>query len=276
MSTLPEIIESTLRFEYHGGNITPIKRPHSTGWRTLPFAMLSQNPFGRGRLELPDSTYEAEDASACCVPAGVLHRCTIVSEESLSRWIHFRFVVLGGIDLFSLIQPPTFITGKRGAQIGDINEQLVALLKDPVTTIHAALRKQSLSLQLLQVLLDESATPADPLAGLRAQRLLPALDYIHASTDTQITLEALAKRVHLSPSRFQTVFRECFGMPPRDYILRQRMQRAQELLLTTSLSQSEIAERVGYASQFHFSRVFKKISGATPSEYRNKVMKAMV
>ena len=53
------------------------------------------------------------------------------------------------------------------------------------------------------------------------ERLLPALDYIHASTDTQVSLEALAKRVHLSPSRFQAVFRECFGLPPRDYILRQ-------------------------------------------------------
>ena len=275
MSTLPEIIESTLRFEYHGGGVTPITRPHTTGWRTLPFAVLAQNPYGGGRLELSDATYEHDDARASCVPAGMLHRCTLVSEESVSRWIHFRFVVLGGIDLFALLKPPLQITGARGVQVGDINEQLVRLMEKPAT-IQSALRKQELSLQLLQVLLGDSAAPAPELTSLPAQRLLPALNFIHTHTQTQMSLDELARRVHLSPSRFQAVFKECFGLPPRDYILRHRMQRAQELLLTTSLSQSEIAERVGYASQFHFSRVFKRVAGTTPSEYRNSVSKTLV
>jgi AraC family transcriptional regulator of arabinose operon len=274
-ASLPEIIETTLRFEYHGGGITPIRRPHSTGWRNLPFAILAQNPYGHGRIELSDATYENTDGGACCVAAGVLHRCSLVSEESVSRWTHFRFQVLGGIDLFSLMKPPLLLQGERARRLGDLNEELVNLLEKPITTVQGALQKKTLSLQLLQTLLEGESVNAPDSAVLRAQRLLPALAFVHENTQTQVALEELAELVHLSPSRFHAVFRECFGLPPRDYVLRHRMQRAQELLLTTALSQSEIAERVGYASQFHFSRVFKKVSGATPSDYRRQVRKSI-
>lgn len=273
---LLEMLSKTLRFEYYGGGLTTIRFPQTTGWRTMPFALISQNPHGKSRLDLEDAAYENNNARrACCVRAGIRHCCTLVSKTSLSRWVHVRFVVLGGIDLFALIKPPLFMEGDHGQLIGDINEKLVRLMSKPTPhSFQDVLRRNALGLELLQAVftgVDISAgAGADGL--LRAQRMLPALEYIHQNLHRPVMLSELARRVHLSPSRFHAVFRADLGVAPRDYIQRQRVQKSQELLITTALNLAEISESVGYVSQFNFSRIFKKSCGVSPSRYRREVL----
>jgi AraC-like DNA-binding protein len=269
---LLEMLEKTLRFEYYGGGLTPLRQPQTTGWRTMPFALISQNPHGRSRLDLVDSSHENGVARrACCVRAGIRHCCTLISKESLSRWVHVRFVVLGGIDLFALINPPLFIEGDQGLRIGDINEKLVHHMNRSPHTFQDALRRNELGLELLQAVFAGVDISASAEGFRRAQRILPALEYIHQNLHRPVMLPDLAKRVHLSPSRFHAVFRGDLGISPRDYIQRHRVQKSQELLITTSMNLAEIAESVGYASQFNFSRIFKKSCGVSPSRYRAEV-----
>jgi len=277
-ATLPAMMDETLRFEYHGGGVDLLSRANTTGWRVLPFSVIAQNPHGEGRLELDDATYESDGivGRACCLRAGLRHRCTVLSKDSLTRWSHVRFVVLGGIDLFSLLKPPLMFEGTRGKHIGDINERLFHLMKKPANSIQALVRRKALGLELLLSLLDGVKPEGDALGAVRSQRILPALEHIHRHIQRTLTLEELAKIVHLSPSRFSAVFREALGVAPRDYILNQRMQQAQKLLLTTGLSIADVAESVGYSSQFQFSRVFKRTSGAPPLQYRNRVRAAPI
>lgn len=272
-------MEETLRFEYHGGGVDLLPHRHTTGWRILPFSVVAQNPHGTGRLELDDAIYESErgvTGRACCIRAGQRHRCTVLSKDSLTRWSHVRFVVLGGLDLFSLMKPPLMWDGAKGKRIGDINERLFRRMSEPAYSIQALVRRKALGLELPLAMLDGVAPAGDALSAVRSQRILPALEYIQRHIHRALSLKELAKTVHLSPSRFYAVFRESLGVAPRDYVLNQRIQEAQKLLLTTAMSVSEVAESVGYSSQFQFSRVFKRAAGVPPLQYRKRVRAAPI
>ncbi len=82
------------------------------------------------------------------------------------------------------------------------------------------------------------------------------------------TIELMAKRVNLSPSRFHTLYKKIFGKSPMDDLIHARIQNAQNALLFSNASVSEIASELGYSNLPHFIRQFKAISGTTPSQYR--------
>lgn len=83
-----------------------------------------------------------------------------------------------------------------------------------------------------------------------------------------LSLSDMAKRAQLSPSRFSVVFKEHFGVSPHQYLMRLRIQHAQELIKNSSFPIQEIAEYCGFADIHHFSKAFKKISGTSPGVYR--------
>ena len=78
----------------------------------------------------------------------------------------------------------------------------------------------------------------------------------------------LAANVRLSHSHFHHAFKQFFGCPPRQFIIQRRIQRALELMRTTDLSLSEIAQACGFCDQAHFSRSFRKLVGDTPGTWR--------
>ncbi len=95
---------------------------------------------------------------------------------------------------------------------------------------------------------------------------LRIIDYNYSSP---ITIEQIAKRVSLNPSYFSRIFTEQVGIPPKQYVLNKRLERAKELLKETNASVFEIANSVGYDDQMYFSRIFKKHIGVSPIEYKN-------
>jgi transcriptional regulator GlxA family with amidase domain len=96
------------------------------------------------------------------------------------------------------------------------------------------------------------------------------VDYMSSNLDRKLTLNGLARLVKLSRSRLCFTFKAQMGMPVGQYLKALRIQKARALLETTSLSVKEIAAFVGMKDQSHFVRDFKRTSGLTPSEYREK------
>ena len=80
----------------------------------------------------------------------------------------------------------------------------------------------------------------------------------------------LAKKYNVSYSFFRKMFRKYTGMSPGQYHLQLRLPRAKELLVSTDNSIKEISYELGFQSIFHFSSLFKKKEGVTPSYFRNK------
>lgn len=86
------------------------------------------------------------------------------------------------------------------------------------------------------------------------------------------SVDVMADRLKLSRTRFQTLYTETFGNTCTDEVIRSRIRLAQDRLLYSVLSVSEIAEVCGYRSTEHFCRQFKKIVGVTPGQFRKKTL----
>jgi len=110
-------------------------------------------------------------------------------------------------------------------------------------------------------------------AGLSAWRdpqIAKAIGLIHRDPEHPWTVDGLAGEVALSRSAFASRFRQCLGESPKSYVTRIRLVRAAATLRSTSLGLPQIALRAGYASQFSFSKAFKRAFGLPPSAYRGQ------
>lgn len=106
------------------------------------------------------------------------------------------------------------------------------------------------------------------LAGLRDDNIGRALQRLHARPAHGWTLEELAKEIGMSRSSMAERFTDLLGVPPMQYLAQWRLQLAGELLRTSEVSLAEIAQRVGYSTEFALSRAFKRSYGIAPGYYR--------
>lgn len=100
-------------------------------------------------------------------------------------------------------------------------------------------------------------------------RILGAIEYIEKNYTEPIAVDTLAAVANMSASRFYPAFKDALGATPVDYLNHYRVNRAMTLLVNeTELSVEEISMRVGFESSTYFRRVFKRITGKTPKDYR--------
>jgi AraC family transcriptional regulator len=111
----------------------------------------------------------------------------------------------------------------------------------------------------------------DLTAKLTPKQLQQAIDYIHDRFAEDITLSELADEVKMSQYRFARAFKQSTGMPPHQYLLSQRIDRAKQLLANTQLSISDISYQLGFASQSHFTATFRRFTTVTPNQYRKAI-----
>lgn len=98
-----------------------------------------------------------------------------------------------------------------------------------------------------------------------------AKEYIKANQGEDISLGDVAKSVNTSTFYFCKMFKKATGLNFTDYLSRIRIEKAKNLLLNPNLRISEIAFEVGFQSLTHFNRVFRKLVGQSPTEYRHKL-----
>lgn len=98
------------------------------------------------------------------------------------------------------------------------------------------------------------------------------LDYLSENIDQKITLKVLAQRFNISESHLNRLFRQAYHISPIDYLIQSRIAMSTEYLTKSGFTINEIAERVGYANPAHFTNMFIKRIGCTPSEYREQML----
>ena len=98
-----------------------------------------------------------------------------------------------------------------------------------------------------------------------------AKDYINQRKSDNLTLGEVAKSVNVSVFYFCKMFKKSTGLHFTDYLSRARVERAKNLLLNPNLRVSEIAFEVGFQSLTHFNRVFRRIEGQAPTNYRKSL-----
>ena len=147
--------------------------------------------------------------------------------------------------------------------------ELISLFED--TGFPATLRIQASLLNLLALCLESggySNFMDDLLQTSDQGKLANVLSYIDRRLMRPLDVEELAELVHLHPNYFIPYFKKFIGVPPMQYVQLKRMDLAKRQLSYTDFSISTIAEQVGMELA-HFSKVFKKSTGVSPSAYRS-------
>ncbi len=120
----------------------------------------------------------------------------------------------------------------------------------------------------------ESSIPAGSPQGQqgsgKTQHVQRALQYIHNNYATDISLEQVSKTVNLSKYHFSRIFKEITGLTYQSYVNRIRIEQAKKMLNDDALSVTDAGYAVGYSDLTHFERIFKKVIGSSPSQYRRK------
>jgi len=96
--------------------------------------------------------------------------------------------------------------------------------------------------------------------------------YIHEHQTEELSLGQVAKSINMSSYYFCKMFKKVTGINFTDYVARVRIEKSKNLLLNPNLRVSEIAFEVGFQSLTHFNRVFKKILGQSPTDYRAQLL----
>lgn len=100
--------------------------------------------------------------------------------------------------------------------------------------------------------------------------ILEVMRYVRENLELNFMLEDLAERVGLSVSRFKARFKDEVGVPPADYVSRQKVSKAMDLLRKTGMPITQIATGLGYSSSQYFATAFRRYTGKTPSHARRE------
>ena len=150
-------------------------------------------------------------------------------------------------------------------------------LPSPADPRTVSLNSMGLFMQLLAAIVPHTK-PAQPKPTpekiIECECTTKALAYaVHLIQDdiaAPLDVEELARSLQMSTSHFIRTFKTQVGYSPLAYQTRLRIERAKDLLQATDLRVSEIAQRIGYQKPMYFSSTFKKHTGMTPLEYREK------
>lgn len=104
-------------------------------------------------------------------------------------------------------------------------------------------------------------------------KIIEAMQFIMINLHLSLTVNFLAKRANQNTEYFSRLFEQHTGTRPMAFITEKRIERAQHIMATGSVSYTEIAELTGFQSLSHFSRTFKKIAGIPPRIYKKQVLR---
>ena len=126
-------------------------------------------------------------------------------------------------------------------------------------------------LALLTLLMQESWHPeAVRAGGAKRQNLQEIKDYLDAHYGEKITLDALAEQFYINKFYLTRVFKEQFGQTVTGYLMQLRITQAKRLLRFSDKNIEVIAQECGMSDANYFSRIFKKVEGTTPGQYRRQ------
>lgn len=147
-------------------------------------------------------------------------------------------------------------------------EELITVLEEAV---HLAGQKSTETEMTMSALLEEHGDEKPDY--MKNQVLMEHIrDYVEAHYMEDITLQDAAAQIHYSDAYFCRFFKQNFDKNFIMYLSEIRIEKAKELLSDVTVNVKDVGQRVGFRDSSYFTKVFKRVTGVTPSEYRNKVL----
>ena len=160
-------------------------------------------------------------------------------------------------------------------------ERIVVLMKqlqDIVKNNYPAISLDAMSTNILMELFGQLTlvSPMDNYSENQKQIYYDIMDYIKTNISRNIKISEIAAAFGYNEKYISHRFAEVCGIPLKQYILKTKMDQANYMLTDTNKSISEIAKELGFPDSHNFSRTYKKITGLSPSEYRNTFSKRLL
>ncbi len=205
---------------------------------------------GEATLILNNSIYTLKAGYLYLIPAFSMVE-TICEDYFTHYYIHFKLTSHSLLDLFTLYEPWVELLATSDSK---------TLFKSVIHNIgltsppYASMVTTSAFYQLIAPpFFKECSTP-----DMNILRFEPVLNYIDNHLDSKITNKTMAATMKLDPVYFNNLFSKTFGMPPVQYVIKKRLEKAQTLLHNSNYKVKEIASLAGFDNSMYFSRIFKQ------------------
>lgn len=148
---------------------------------------------------------------------------------------------------------------RKSATVQSTGLELQANSKEEAFTLF----EEELKRMMKELEVNRSGNYKDPMKEAKA--------YIDSHLSREVTLEEVAEMVGLTPTYFSSLFKKMTNETFVQYRIKRRIEKAQSLLALPHVKMSDVASEVGYEDYPHFTKMFKKMTGVSPSEYRNQL-----
>ncbi|MBR1218044.1 helix-turn-helix transcriptional regulator [Bradyrhizobium sp. U87765 SZCCT0131] len=188
------------------------------------------------------------------------------------------FIPRKSLDELAFDQGLRAVGGLRSAEFGSRDMVLYGLAQAIVATMerpgegnslfadYAALAFHS---HIVRAYGSISALQQSP-RGLAAWQMRRIADFIDANLSDDISIDQLSKECGLSARYFARAFKQSTGMPPHQWLMKRRVDKAKELLQMVDWELTDIASTCGFVDQSHFTRVFSRVEGNSPGRWRRE------
>ena len=241
------------------------ERPHGADQHILIYCLK-----GSGEAIIEKSKYAIEAGDFFIVPMHTRHTYTADENNPWTiYWIHFKGSISHSlIELFN-----KQVNGYKG--FIKYNDQSLHLFNEMYNQLERGYGidnliycNMCLGYFLTTMIYNDRY---DPQAQLKHKDVLDkAIDFLGDNIGEMLTLEKMASAVNLSPSHFSFLFKKKMGFSPIEYFNHLKVQRACQYLLFTDLRVREIAMELGIEDPYYFTRMFTKVMGLSPNNYREK------
>ncbi|WP_205926391.1 MULTISPECIES: AraC family transcriptional regulator [unclassified Rhizobium] len=236
-----------------------------------PFTVLQHTISGTGRLRYESRNYRVNSGDTLLVLVPHNHRYWLEKGE---RWEYF-WISMNGEEALRIHRLILAAAGPvlklQPTTIDHLADCSLRLVKGAKTPASASAIAYEAAMALYDDVFGSHAFAADRSA------MQIVIDHIDANLDKPLPVDELAQVSGLSRAHFSRVFAESEGLPPAEFVLQQRMQRAAKLLTKAAfIPVKEVAIMTGFDDANYFSKVFRRIYGINPTEFRTTGMYAAV
>jgi AraC family transcriptional regulator len=259
---VPESVKEPRLWVQHDQVVAMVLRPGSIEWG-LRRSEMQRVDYSAGDLGICHR-HEGEWVGIMDVPSvnlGISDAALMATHDGIS----------GGVEL----RPQRkFVDARLRALVEVVNAERAAGF--PSGRLFLDSIEQALAVALVDGHAVRSHSVRTYRGGLGAARLRRIKELVDAKMEDELTLVELAQSVELSTAHFARMFRKSTGETPHQFVLRQRIERAKEMLRAPGERVFDIAVACGFKTQGHFARVFRQMCGAGPTEYRQEFLGRVV
>ncbi|MEY9723307.1 AraC-like DNA-binding protein [Sinorhizobium fredii] len=237
-----------------------------------PFTVLQHTIGGAGNLRYEHRTYRLREGDTLLLLVPHNHRYWL---EEDGRW-EFFWISMNGEEALRIHRAILAVTGPVLKLQPETIEHLADCSRRLITGDETPGCASAIAYEAAMALYDD-VFGSHPVISEEYRKMQHVIDHILANLEKPLPVEELARVSGLSRAHFSRVFAASEGMPPAEFVLQKRLQRAVKLLTKTAdLPVKEVAILSGFDDPNYFAKVFRRVFGASPTEFRTTGMYASV